>query len=271
MLPARALAQPLAFWDQETRSKSIIRTNPRAQNGSSDDSSFPLSEQLYAEKDLLGFYLSGHPMDDCCGIDRFLNSFEPEEFDQLEHKTRVRLCGVIASVEKKISKRNKQPWAIMTLGTRSNDYKVMVYSNTFQEYEENLTEGRCVMVLGEIKRRDNETNFTIDTITSLGSALRKDLRSLTWILQPGEAANDFIPQLREVLEKETGQLEVRVGFIVEEKKVALANLSSALTWSFSKKSFKYLREHPAVAGVLVRTEELGEAPQHHPKRVKKAS
>ena len=248
----------LLFWDEQSQAKARIRnTKPaspiaRDSNGTSTDY-LPTADQLQAEKELLGFYLSGHPMDAFGGLEIVLNNFHLETFDQLEDRTSLQICGVIATIQKKISKRNKQPWALITLSTRAKDYVLTVFSKAFKENEALLEEGRCVMLTSEVQRREEELRLNIKTITPLKQAIAQKIATLTWVLHPNNAAKAFISQLRQTLDKHPGHTAVKIGFLVEKDKIALADTASALDWSITPEDFLPLRRHPAVVGFLART------------------
>lgn len=55
---------------------------------------FPQHEMLTYEKELLGFYVSGHPLDDYKGIAEALTNFEIDKMDQLGDRVEFQICGV---------------------------------------------------------------------------------------------------------------------------------------------------------------------------------
>ena len=246
----------LLFWDDQSRAKARIRKDkPAALAKSAAQGGVPIPEfdQLQSEKELLGFYLSGHPMDAFGGLEKALNSFRPEDFEELEDHTPLQICGVIATVQKKISKRNKQPWAMVTLSTRDKDYSLTLFSKAFKENEAYLKEGQCVMLSGEVQRREEELQLKAETIIPLERAITQKITGLTWVLNPEEQVESFINQLRETLDTETGNTEIKIGLLVEKDTIALAEIASALSWRITPTSFRTLRSHPAVVGVLGRT------------------
>ena len=76
---------------------------------------WPQTEKLAYEKELLGFYVTGHPLDDyrCeleSGTYRAISSLgEPDD------KVTVRVAGALTSVEKKFTKKDAKPFAICVL------------------------------------------------------------------------------------------------------------------------------------------------------------
>ena len=73
------------------------------------------SEKLAFEKELLGFYVTGHPLDEYRSV---LESgkFTPiVSLGEQDDKSQVRIAGALVSVEKKFAKKDGKPFAIVTL------------------------------------------------------------------------------------------------------------------------------------------------------------
>ena len=62
-------------------------------------------EKLKLEKELLGFFLSGHPVDTLGGLGALFDTVKQEDFDNLEGKRAFRLCGVVSEVERRYTKK----------------------------------------------------------------------------------------------------------------------------------------------------------------------
>mgnify|MGYP007000264773 CR=1 len=68
-------------------------------------------EKLRYEKELLGFFLSGHPVDTLGGLGALLNDVTSEEIEKLEGRRSFRLCGVLSDIERRYTKKDAKPWA----------------------------------------------------------------------------------------------------------------------------------------------------------------
>ncbi|MDD4869507.1 MAG: DNA polymerase III subunit alpha, partial [Kiritimatiellae bacterium] len=72
------------------------------------------SELLAAEKELLGIYLSGHPLTKYATLLQRYQLTTVQKLKELADRTPTRLGGIISQIDKKISKK-KEPWAIIQL------------------------------------------------------------------------------------------------------------------------------------------------------------
>jgi len=213
--------------------------------------SMSLQDKLQFEKELLGFYLSGHPMDAFAGLADAIDTFSAEGFRDLEDRTPFRLCGVITTLTKKISRRDKRPWAILTLATRTSSYSVNMYAEAFGQYQETLRDGALIMITGSVNHRNGESVLRADSAQPINPGITRAVKEICWILQACDEAEDFLSILRAEVENNHGNTTVKVGFLVDDRHVAMADLSSTLTWRIELDGYKKLRSHPAVAGALI--------------------
>jgi DNA polymerase-3 subunit alpha len=242
--------------------------------------SMPMEEKLQHEKDLLGFYVSGHPMNRFKGIAEGLSSFREEEYLDWGDRTPYRLCGVILSTQKKITKKDNRAWAILSIGTRSSTYQVnfypeaygkkwstyqekldkwkkakdaneVEYLETHKEPEDPLRPGRTVMIEGTVNRRNGESQLVAETVQDMERAIEDVVTEVCWVLDPKGPALDFLTQLNGTVLKHFGQANVEVGFRVADGAIATAELCSSLCWRIDVDDFARLLAHPAVLDVLV--------------------
>ena len=107
------------------------------------------SLQLKNEKDLLGFYVSGHPLD---GYKTALEKFTPlhtleEDESGLRDGQLVQVAGLIDQLELRITKRGDS-MAILTLEDFTGRLKVVVFPKAYQECASALTQDAVVAVAG---------------------------------------------------------------------------------------------------------------------------
>ena len=234
-----------------------IPANPAQSNGSNvedttgDTLSMSLQDKLKYEKELLGFYLSGHPMDAFAGLADAIDTFSAEGFRDMEDRAPFRLCGVITTLVKKISRRDKRPWAIITLATRSSSYTINMYAEAFGNNHETVCDGALIMITGSVSQRNGETVLRADRAQPLKPGITRAVKEICWILQACDEAEDFLSVLRKEIENKHGNTTVKVGFLVDDCHVAMADLSSTLTWHIDMDGYKKLRSHPAVAGAII--------------------
>jgi DNA polymerase-3 subunit alpha len=219
---------------------------------------FTQGEMLQYEKELLGFYISGHPLDAFGGLAEALNTCPAEQLASLPDRTDFRICGVASGVTKRLSKRDNQPWAFFTLATRNGSVQLNCYSEAYAEYGANLGDERAVLVVGSVLNREGDVRLSVREIHALDRALPSLVKRITWIVRPEAAAavDAFLRDLRTVLDRQGGDTLIEIGFLHDEQHVAVAEVSTALRWRVDPAEFRRLRRHEAVAGFLAETKSV---------------
>jgi DNA polymerase-3 subunit alpha len=223
--------------------------------GTGDD--FTPEERLQFEKELLGFYISGHPMNVYEGLAEALDTFDATALLEQPDRTEFRLCGIVGNLAKKLSKKDNRPWMAFTLATRRASLPLNMFADAFAAYGHHLAENAAVAVLGTILKGDDGARINVKECYPLDAHVAAAIRRVTWLLAPDRPDTaDFLVQLRETLNRHSGDTRSELGFVFEERFAPVAEASSALGWRVSATAFQTLRRHPAVAGVQIEARRL---------------
>jgi DNA polymerase-3 subunit alpha len=210
----------------------------------------PLKEKLQFEKELLGFYVSGHPMNPFKQFAAAIDTFTGEDYQKMENREPFRICGVITGVVRKISRKDNRPWAVVTLATTKDSYIVNAFANCYADNQSAMEDGNLVLVEGQvIRRQDDEVQLAANTIRALEPAVSELIKSVTFIIEGNGNSSEFVHLLRGELDKRMGDTPVRLGVSLDNGQVAVAELASSLEWQLNKEQFQLLHKHPAVRGV----------------------
>ncbi len=127
-------------------------------------------EYLSHEKDLLGFYVTGHPLDEYrSALERsgYLNlgdlaAMKPSRRNQ-------RFAGLIAEATVKYTKREGKPFAILLLEDFTGMSEVMVWNETFQKCNPLLVKGNVIELKAKIEQdnRSDENRLTADDVKQI--------------------------------------------------------------------------------------------------------
>ena len=109
-------------------------------------------EKLIKEKDFIGFYLSGHPLEkyieDLNEFDNVnLANFDPKKLPKI-----IRLGGIISSVRLLYDKKNR-PWAIISVEGKVGRCELFVFADIYQKYSELIKEDEMIFFLGSVSNR----------------------------------------------------------------------------------------------------------------------
>jgi DNA polymerase-3 subunit alpha len=214
-------------------------------------------ERLQFEKELLGFYVSGHPMNAYAGIADAIDTFTIEELSLQTDRTEFRLCGIVSNIAKKLSKKDNRPWAAFTLATKRASVALNMFADAYANHGAVLAENALVVVQGNIIVNQEGPRINVKECYPLDNKLTDLVRKVTWLLHPAHRdLPAFLRLLRETLNRQTGDTRVEFAFMFEDRVASIAEASQSLSWKLSAPVFQQLRAHPAVAGVQLETKRL---------------
>jgi DNA polymerase-3 subunit alpha len=206
------------------------------------------ADKLRHEKELLGFYLSGHPLNRFGGLAEAVNTLDGDAFRDLPDRTSFRLCGVVNGVTRKLSRRDNKPWAMFTLATKTASYPMMMFNEAFEKYGHHLNNEAIVIAQGTTNRRDDEVTLRVADLTIADEArLSRLIKRVTVLTETrnGDSAA-FLQELFNELEEHRGETAVDIGWILPDRQVLLSGIASALTWSGRPADLERLRRLPGV-------------------------
>jgi len=172
---------------------------------------WPLRERLGYEKELLGFYITGHPLDDYI---QDLGAFQINTVAQLKETPEeidTRLCGLITKVEIRVTQKDKRPWARLVFEDQTGSLEVLVFPDNYASLPRPLSVGEVIVVCGQLDRRDDQPKLRAAQILWLPEAHEQLLRELVlhlplenW-LDPAHWGN-----LRELVMDAPGPVKLRL-------------------------------------------------------------
>ncbi len=126
--------------------------------------------RLMWEKELLGLYISKHPLDDFRNY--LLNKTQSIKKYNRNHDGTVLTVGGIVTGMRKIYTKNNDPMAFVQLETLDGDLEVIVFPRTYEKVGDMLVEDAVLEIKGKINARDREGNAT-DELKVMADAIKK--------------------------------------------------------------------------------------------------
>jgi DNA polymerase-3 subunit alpha len=115
-------------------------------------------EQLLWEKELLGLYLSSHPLDDFAAY--LADTCQPLAAITPEADGKVATVGGIITTVRKIMTKNNTPMAFVGIEDRSGISELIVFPKSYEKYANLLEPDKVLVVNGKISARDREGRLT---------------------------------------------------------------------------------------------------------------
>ena len=170
-------------------------------------------QTLSGEKEILGIYVTGHPLDEHNDKVSELATFTTDRLEGLERGVEVALCGILTGIQRRRSKEGKL-WAAMQIEDREGSIEAMVFSTQYERLLEHFSvEDQAVFVRGLVLPEDNAPpKISIQDIVPLELA-RVNLPALISIRIPlgaNGAGVDKAEALNHLFSRKNGQTEVRL-------------------------------------------------------------
>jgi len=168
-------------------------------------------EKLSGEKAMLGFYITGHPLDQYIDKVKELATHTTSNLEGLSKSTEVALCGILTGITNKRNKEGKM-WAAFQLEDLEGAVDAMVFSTQFERLAPALQEDKAMLVRGLVLPEESgPPKISVQDIIPLENA-RVNLPSLISIKVPlnGSGEAKRAAALHELFGRKPGETEVRL-------------------------------------------------------------
>ena len=122
-------------------------------------------QKLEWEKELLGIYVSGHPLDKHKHKLQNAKNTIKHAKENLKGVETV-IAGMLETIQVILTK-NGEKMLFAQLGDYSGSIEVVVFPRTYKEYEKMFVPGSCIAVKGRISERNGEASFVVDKAKAL--------------------------------------------------------------------------------------------------------
>jgi DNA polymerase-3 subunit alpha len=186
---------------------ALPRTDPTLPNVPEWDE----PERLAREKEALGFFISGHP------LDRFrevVRAFEPVTSATLAERAGepVELACVVTQVSRQISRKDNSEWGKITVEDFHGTATILAFRETWQEHKEILAQDAVVLVQGKVSGRERDEEdppLFLDSARPLEEMAASGDLAVQIELELGSAVPDSaFEEARTILEAHPGQAPV---------------------------------------------------------------
>src|SRR5205807_2284451 len=180
-------------------------------------------EKLSYEKELLGFYVSGHP------LDAYVDAFATKNYrtiaslSDLDDRASFKIAGALVQIDKKFTRREGKPFAVVWVEDLTGTLEVVLWNEIYMKVADVLAPGRVVEIRGTVDKRDEAVRAIAENVTTLarekanGTAANEGWTSASQqpavLLQFSLAAtSNELREVREILTSSPGRRPVQLLF-----------------------------------------------------------
>jgi DNA polymerase-3 subunit alpha len=186
------------------------------------------SEVLQFEKELLGFYLTGHPL---AKYERILKQYTNADTTNL-HKFNgsqsIRIGGVVTNVKRKFTRRTGKRMAIFKLEDIAGNVEVIVFPEAFEKEKAKIANGAEVIVEGRLDMNGETPKLIVSSLKPI-SEVSKNLKPAQQIdgsilhiyINELKAQENILTNLKEILQTSKGNSRVYLHISEDSKETVL--------------------------------------------------
>ena len=187
---------------------------------------WPESQKLVGEKEVLGFYVTGHPLNAYRDKVAELSELNTSQLEKLNNGTEVALCGVLGSIARKRN-REGRPWASGVLEDLQGSVDLLVFANQFESLGPMLGEEQPVLIRGEVRVDESgPLKVAVNEIVPLEVARAGLPRQVSITIQlDNGSTQQTINRLRELFVSKPGDTDVRFRLLKKKDFLLLYDLA----------------------------------------------
>ncbi|TWH18277.1 DNA polymerase III subunit alpha [Prauserella rugosa] len=178
-----------------------------------DDEEYPRKQKLAYEREMLGLYVSGHPLD---GAERILRKHAKKPIAAIladpPKEGEIEVSGLLTSVERRVNKKG-EPWAICTIEDMDASLEVLFFPKSYAIFAADLVEDNAVVVKGRVNWREDKMSVFGGGLVplDLSDIAAGDEEAPLMLVASAEKLNQSaVIELKQTLKAHPGDTPVRV-------------------------------------------------------------
>ncbi|PXY24343.1 DNA polymerase III subunit alpha [Prauserella flavalba] len=190
-----------------------------------EDEEYPRKQLLGYEREMLGLYVSAHPLD---GAERVLRKHAKRPIAAIladpPKEGEIEIAGLITSLERRVNKKG-EPWAICTVEDMDASLEVLFFPKSYALFAADLVEDNAVVVKGRVNWREDKMSvfggglIPLD-LSDIGPG---DEEPPLMLLASAEKLNQsVVTELKQTLQAHRGDTPVRLKLMGKQRETVFA-------------------------------------------------
>ena len=173
---------------------------------------WPQHELLAHEKELLGFYVTGHPLTPFAPILEKYTLTNLAKLGELPNRSLTRIGGMISAVTHGFSKKSGKPYSMVTLEDLEGSVQLLVM-NDYDKFRPLLEANKAILVIGEVNTGEDKPKIFPQEIFPLEDAPKKYTKQVHLRLHTAHLKPDDIESVREIVAANPGKCPLLLCFM----------------------------------------------------------
>ncbi|HOK56082.1 MAG TPA: DNA polymerase III subunit alpha [bacterium] len=198
-------------------SKEIKKLTP-ALNGEAIKSlpEWPQTKLLSYEKEMLGVYLTGHPIEKYVALIK-LYSMPFSQIEKIKDGETVIWGGILTDIKRTTTKKKAEKMAIGEIENIDGKIKGLFYPNVFAEFSQFIRANNIIFVKGKLKKDQDEIKIIVDDVATINNVKEKFLRKVEIDLKI-PLGDDKFEKVKDLFLRFRGDCPVFINIITNDNK-----------------------------------------------------
>jgi DNA polymerase-3 subunit alpha len=213
---------------------------------------FSQLQQLNIEKEVVGLYISGHPLDQFrVEMEAFTNTplTEMPDTETLKKKGEIKAAGMVTSFAHRTTKTGK-PFGTLTLEDYHGAHTFFLFGEDYIKFKEYFMTGWFIYLTGSVhpnKWKPDQFEFKINSMMLLSEVRGKMIKGLRVNIDMDDLTYDLMEKLEEITKKYKGDAKLYINVIDRKENITLDLMSKKYLIDPSNEMIKDLGQLPEVA------------------------
>jgi DNA polymerase-3 subunit alpha len=167
---------------------------------------WPLQETLQREKELLGFYISGHPLDKYQKEQQYFSNLNWKELENYQDKKEIQTGAILTQIKTHLDRKGNI-MAFITLEDKFNSFEGVVFASIYEKYSSYLNKGEIIFVKGKVSETsENSFRLLCDEIIPISEVWHRFSNGLYLVINPKLIKETVINKLQKLIQKHPGDM-----------------------------------------------------------------
>ncbi|MBM4255541.1 MAG: DNA polymerase III subunit alpha [Deltaproteobacteria bacterium] len=164
------------------------------------------TDKLKNERETLGFFITGHPLDKYVGRLHGVVSLTTESLGTRQHQEKVKLAGVVHSLKLKNNKKGDR-YATFTLEDKEGVVEVIVWPEAYRQHEATIHADQPVCLSGTLDVDEDRCQVIANEVVPLESVATNEVKQVHIQVPADVATREDMVALKDVLQQHLGNCQ----------------------------------------------------------------
>ncbi len=209
-------------------------------------------EKLNKEKELIGIYLSSHPLDNFKLEIKHFTNVKLSEMNDIKALAgrELTIAGLVTEV-KHLTTKTGRPFGVLVIEDYTDSHQFMLFGKDYEEFRRFLYMGYSLLIKGSVqkntwKRDTDEWEFKIKSISLLNNAREELVRNLTLQIFLDELNDELITGIKQYTNKNPGNTNVKFCIYDRADEILVDMFSRNTNVSITNEFIDYLDGCPEI-------------------------